>query len=144
MAAASKSRQLLFLVGVYAALPSALITALLIGWVVAVENATIVLQSADSPDGRYRAEVVREDPGASSNYEFMVRITPANLTPLAQKLRLLPFGPQYTALDAHREPDKLAVRWNGATTLTIHCEGCNDTPRGKPRWRDIQLNYELK
>jgi hypothetical protein len=109
-----------------------------------VENATLVLQSVDSPDGRYRAQVVREDPGVSSNYKYMVRVTPAKLTPLAQKLRLLSFGSVYTALEAHREPDKLAIRWNGYRELEIDCEGCSGAVQGEEQWRDIRLAYELK
>jgi hypothetical protein len=138
------SRRLAFLIAVYVVLPSALISAGLLGWMVAVENATLVLQSVDSPDGRYRAQVVREDPGVSSNYEYMVRVTPANQTPLAEKLRLLPFGPQYIPLDAHREPDKLVVQWKTDRELTIRCEGCGGAVRGGERWRDIRLEYEVK
>jgi hypothetical protein len=138
------SRRLVFLIAVYVALPSALILVAFAGWMVAAENATLVLQSADSPDGRYRAQVVREDPGVSSNYKYMVRVTPANLTPLAEKLRLLPFGPEFTALEARREPDKLAVQWTGGRELTIHCQGCSGAIQGEERWRDIQLKYELK
>ena len=69
---------------------------MLVGWMVSVENATIVLQSVDSPGGRYRAEVVREDPGVSSSYEYMVRVMPADVTPLGKSLRLLPFGTDST------------------------------------------------
>ena len=86
-----------------------------------------VLQSVDSPGGRYRAEVVREDPGVFSGYEYMVRLMPAGLTPLAKSLRVLPFGPVYVALDAHREPDKIAVQWTGRAEVTIHCNGCGET-----------------
>jgi hypothetical protein len=138
------SRRLVFLMLVYVVLPCALILVALAGWMAAVENATLVLQSADSPDGRYRAQVVREDPGVSSNYKYMVRVTPANLTPLAEKLRLLPFGPEYTALEAHREPDKLAVQWSSDRELTIRCEGCSGAVQGEEKWRDIRLEYELK
>jgi hypothetical protein len=140
----SRIRRLLFLIGVYVALPSALISAMLVGWMVAVENATLVLQSSDSFDGRYRAEVVREDPGVSSGYEYMVRVMPAGLTPLAKSLRMLPFGPVYIALDARREPEKLIVQWTGAETVTIHCEGCGETPPGGQKWRDISIKFDLR
>ena len=140
----TKLRQLIILIALYVALPSALISAMLIGWMIAVENATLVLQSADSPDGRYRAEVVREDPGVSSGYEYMVRLMPAGLTPLAKSLRVLPFGPVFTALDAHREPDKLNVEWTGQAEVTIHCLGCRDASQAKEQWRDITLKYYLE
>ena len=138
-----RPRRLLFLIAVYVALPSGLILAMLIGWMVATENATAVLQSADSPDGRYRAEVVREDPGVSSKYEFRVRLTPANLTPLAEKLKLLPFGPQYIALSVDHEPDQLAAAWSSNERVTIMCAGCGGASIGKSRWRDIQLEYQV-
>ena len=48
----TKLRQLFILIGLYVALPSALICAMLAGWMVSLENATLVLQSTDSPDGR--------------------------------------------------------------------------------------------
>jgi hypothetical protein len=137
-------RQLFLLIALYVALPSALISAMLVGWMVAVENATVVLRSVDSPDGRYRAEVVREDPGVSSGYEYMVRLMPADLTPLEKSLRVLPFGPVYVALDAHREPDKIAVQWTGRAEVTIHCSGCGETVLGKGEWRDIAVKYELE
>jgi hypothetical protein len=95
---------------------------LLVGWMVSAEKATVVLQSADSPDGRYRAEVVREDPGVSSSYEYVVRVMPAGLTTLEKSLRVLPFGPVYVALDLHREPDRLAVSWNGPDEVIIQCQ----------------------
>ncbi len=90
-------RQRFILIGLYIALTSALISAMLAGWMLSVENATLVLQSTDSPDGRYRAEIVREDPGVSSGYEYMVRLMPAGLTPLAKSLSVLLFGPVFTA-----------------------------------------------
>ncbi len=140
----SRLWQLFVPIALYAALPSALILAMLVGWMMAVENATVVLQSVDSPGGRYRVEVVREDPGVSSGYEYMVRLMPAGLTPLAKSLRVLPFGPVYVALDAHREPDKIAVQWTGRAEVTIHCNGCGETIPGKEKWRDIAVKYELK
>jgi hypothetical protein len=139
-----KARRLFFLVTVYVALPSLLILAGLVVWMAAIENATLVLQSADSPDGRYRAQVVREDPGASSNYEYMVRVAPASLTPLAEKLRLLPFGTRYTLLEVHHEPDKLDLQWTSPAELTIHCQGCAGAGLGKRRWRDLRLTYEVQ
>jgi hypothetical protein len=140
----TKLRQLFILIGLYVALPSALICAMLAGWMVSVENATLVLQSTDSPDGRYRAEIVREDPGVSSGYEYMVRLMPAGLPPLTKSLRVLPFGPVFTALDVHREPEKLTVQWTGAQQLTIHCDGCRDASQAKEQWRDITVKYDLK
>ena len=139
----TKVRQRFFLIAVYGALPCVLISALFAGWIMSVENATLVLQSTDSPDGRYRAEIVREDPGVSSGYEYMVRLMPAGLTPLAKSLRVLPFGPVFTALDAHREPEKLTVQWTGAQQLTIHCLGCRDASQAKDQWRDVTLKYDL-
>jgi len=143
MAGVAKSRTLFFHISVYVVLPGALILLLLIGWMLAVDNATVVLQSTDSPDGRYRAQVVREDPGVSSNYKYMVRVAPARLPPLAARLGLLPFGPFYTALDIHHEPDKLTVRWTGPQGLTIQCKGCLGATEGKSQWRDIELKYVL-
>jgi len=137
------SRRLFVLIALYGGIPAGLILALFIGWIVAQENATTVLQSADSPDRRYRAEFVREDPGVSSNYRYKVRVSPTNLSPLQQKLRELPFGPQYTALDANREPDKLTLRWTGPEELSIQCVGCAGDTTGKPDWRDIQLKYQI-
>jgi hypothetical protein len=140
----SKLRQTIFLTGIYVALPSALISLILVGWMIGVENATLVTESVDSPDGRYRAQVVREDPGASSGYEYMVRLMPAGLTPLPRSLRVLPFGAVYVALDAHREPDRLTVSWTGREQVTIRCEGCGDATMGKPKWREIELRYEVR
>lgn len=140
----SNRRQLLVLIALYGALPSALISAMLVGWMVAVENATIVLQSADSPDGRYRAEVVREDPGVSARYEYMVRVMPTDLTPLAKSLRVLPFGPVYVVLNVHREPDKLSVLWTDSNEVSIQCQGCEEARDGQGKWRDIALKYELR
>jgi len=142
--ARSKLRQRFVLIALYVALPSALILAMLVGWMMAVENATVVLQSADSPDGRFRAEVVREDPGVSSSYEYKVRVMPAGLTPLAKSLRVLPFGPVYVALDVHREPDKLQVRWSGPKEVTISCQGCGGTIPVNGQWRDVALKYDMK
>jgi hypothetical protein len=140
----TRLRQLAILIALYVALPTALVSALLVGWMVAVENATVVLQSADSPDGRYRAEVVRVDPGASSGYEYMVRVMPSGLTPLARSLRVLPFGPVYVALDAHREPDKLEVRWSALKEVAISCRGCEGATLADRRWRDLALRYDVK
>jgi hypothetical protein len=140
----SRLRRALLLIALYVALPTALLSALLVGWMAAVENATLVLQSADSPGGRYRAEVVRADPGVSAGYEYMVLVMPAGLTPLARSLRVLPFGPVYVALDAHREPDKLEVRWSGPKEVTILCRGCGGATPGNERWRGVALKYDLK
>ena len=140
----TKLRQLFFPIALYVALPTALISAMLVGWMVAVENATVVLHSADSPDGRYRAEVVRVDPGVSSGYEYIVRVMPSGLTPLARSLRVLPFGPVYVALDAHHEPDKLEVRWSDPNELTIFCRGCRGTTPVNGQWRDVALKYDMK
>jgi hypothetical protein len=137
-------RKRLFLIGVYGVLPCTLILLLLVGWMVSAEKATVVLQSADSPDGRYRAEVVREDPGVSSSYEYLVRVMPAGLTTLEKSLRMLPFGPVYVALNLHREPDKLTVGWNGPDEVRIQCQGCGEPMPGKEQWRGIKLRYELR
>ncbi|AXC14334.1 hypothetical protein ACPOL_5078 [Acidisarcina polymorpha] len=144
MAGGNKARKLTFVISVYLALPITLVLTGLAFWMVGVENATLILQSAESPDGRYRAEVVREDPGASSSYNFMVRLTPANLTSLGEKLRLLPFGPQYIALNVHHEPDQLTVRWSSTEQLIILCNGCNGAIPGRTKWRNIQLDYEFR
>lgn len=143
MAGALKSRSLLYNIAVYVILPGAPLLMLFMGWRIALENATTVLQSVNSPDGRYRAEVVREDPGVSSGYEYMVRLAPAGLAPLAMSLRILPFGPVYLALDAHHEPDKLTIQWTSPQNLAIQCKGCGGAARGKSKWRDIELKYEL-
>ncbi len=143
MAGAPKSRSVLNYLTVYVLLPGAPLLMLFIGWRLALENATVVLQSADSPDGRYRAQVVREDPGVSSSYEYMARVMPAALNPLARSLGGLPFGPLYIALDAHREPDKLTIQWTSPQALTIQCKGCESATRGEPKWRDIELKYVL-
>jgi hypothetical protein len=137
-------RKRFVLIGVYAVLPAALIVLMLLGWMISAENATVVLQSANSPDGRYRAEVVRADPGVSSSYEYMVRVMPAGVTTLAKSLHGMPFAPIYVALDVHREPDKLAVIWTGPNEVTVHCAGCGGTAPGKERWREIALRYELR
>ena len=137
-------RKRLFPIGVYAVIPTALIVLMLLGWMVSAENATVVLQAVNSPDGRYRAEVVREDPGVSSSYEYMVRVMPAGLTTLAKSLHGLPFARIYVALDVRREPDKLAVIWSDPNEVTINCEGCGATGPGKERWREIALRYELR
>jgi len=110
MGADPKSRGIFFQIRVYVALPVALVLFFLGGWRMAVENVTTILQSADSPDGRYRAQVVRQDPGASSKYQYLAGVTPANLTRFAERLRLLPFGPQYIALEVHHEPEKLIAQ----------------------------------
>ncbi len=142
--AAMTHRKRFVLIGVYAVLPAALIVLMLLGWKFSAENATVVLQAADSPDGRYRAEVVRADPGVSSSYEYMVRVMPAGVTTLAKSLRGLPFAPIYVALDLHREPDKLMVGWSGANEVTIRCDGCGGTAQGKARWQEIALRYQLR
>jgi len=142
--APTKLRQILVQVALYAALPIALVAAMLIGWMASVENATAVLQSADSPDGRYRAEVVREDPGVSAEYEYMVRLMPSGLSPLARSLRVVPFAPVYVALDAHREPDHLTVQWTSSDHLAIRCGGCGGSVAGKAQWRDIRLSYDVR
>ena len=111
---------------------------------VSQENATVVLQEATSPDSQYRAEVVREDPGVSSGYEYMVRVMPAGLTTLAKSLHVLPFAPIYVALNARGEPDKLTVRWSGPKEVTILCQGCGEISQGSERWREIALRYELR
>ena len=133
----TRLRQLFVLIALYVALPSALISAMLVGWMVAVENATIVLQSGDSPSGRYRAEVVREDPGTSSSYEYMVRVMSSDVKTLGKSLHILPFAPIYVALDLHREPDGLAVAWSGPDEVTIDCQGCGAARPGKAKWREI-------
>lgn len=142
--AGAKHRPTAFTIAVYVLLPGILIAAGLGGWMIAVENATAQLESTDSPDGRYRAEIVREDPGVSSGYEYMVRLMPAGLTPLAKSLRVLPFVPVYVALDVHREPDKLMAEWTGPREVTIHCEGCSEATPGKEKWRDVAVKYELR
>jgi hypothetical protein len=140
---APSSRRRVWSIALYGFLPGFLILLLLVGWAMGIENATAVLQSSDSPDGRYRAQVVREDPGVSSGYEYMVRVMPAGLPMVVRSLRILPFTPVYVALDAHHEPDELRVRWTGPQEVTIHCQGCGGTGPGDARWRDIQLRYEL-
>jgi hypothetical protein len=134
----------LFPVSVYGVLPSVLIVLMLLGWMVSAEKATVVLQAAYSPDGRYRAEVVREDPGVSSSYEYMVRVMPSDVQTLGKSLHVLPFAPVFVALVLHREPDKLAIRWSGTNEVTIDCQGCGATTAGKATWRGIALKYELK
>ncbi len=142
--AAITHRKRLFLIGVYGVLPAALVVLMLLGWMVSAEKATVVLQAANSPGGRYRAEVVREDPGVSSSYEYMVRVMPSDLRTLGKSLHVLPFAPVYVALDLHREPDKLVVRWSGPNEVTIHCQGCGAITPGKEKWREIALKYELR
>jgi hypothetical protein len=143
MAGAHKTRRLLNIIALYILAPGASLLVFFIGWRVALENATIIVQSAVSPDGRYRAEVAREDPGASSSYEYMIRLAPASFSKYAMALHILPFGPVYVALNAHHEPDSLTVQWTGPQEVTIHCRGCNGVDRGRDRWRDLQLRYEL-
>jgi hypothetical protein len=143
MAGARKARSVLNIIALYIIAPGASLLMFFIGWRVALENATIVLQSAVSPDGRYRAEVAREDPGASSSYEYMVRLAPATFSRYAMTLRIVPFGPVFVALDANHEPDKLTVQWTGPQDVTIHCQGCSGVDHGKDRWRDLRLKYEL-
>jgi hypothetical protein len=142
--AAVPLRRRIFLTSIYGFVPGALLLLGLVGWMISAENATAVLQAENSPDGRYRAEVVRADPGVSSSYEYMVRVMPAGLTMLPRSLHGLPLAPIYVALDLHREPDKLAVIWSGPREVTIHCEGCGGTVPGKARWREIALRYELR
>jgi hypothetical protein len=142
--AAVPLRRRIFLTSIYGVIPGALLLLALAGWMVSAENATAVLQSENSADGRFRAEVVRADPGVSSSYEYMVRVMPADVTTLARSLRGLPFAPIYVALDLHREPDKLVVSWSGPSEVTIHCEGCGAAAPGKKRWREIALRYELR
>jgi hypothetical protein len=137
-------RKRLVLISVYAFLPVALIVLMLLGWKISAERVTVVLQAANSDDGRYRAEVVRADPGVSSNYEYMVRVMPAGVTTFAESFQGLPFASIYVALDLHREPDKLMVGWSGPSEVTIRCDGCEGTAQGKERWRDIALRYELR
>src|SRR5277367_1129985 len=137
-------RKRLFPIGVYAVIPTALIVLMLLGWLVSAENATVVLQAENSPDDRYRAEVVRADPGVSSSYEYMVRVMPTGVSTLERSLHGFPFAPIYVALDLHREPDKLAVVWSDASEVTIHCEGCGAAAPGKARWREITFRYVLR
>ncbi len=137
-------RSRLFLISVYVVLPCTLILLMLVGWMVSAEKATVVLQGADSPDGHYRAEVIREDPGASSSYEYMVRVMPSGLTTLGKSLHVLPFAPVYIALNVHHEPDRLVVIWSSPNEVTIDCEGCGVTRPGKEKWRAIKLRYELR
>jgi len=137
-------RRRIFLASIYGVIPAALLLAAVAGWLVSAENATVVLQAENSPDGRYRAEIVRADPGVSSNYEYMVRVMPTGVTMLARSLHGLPLAPIYVALDLYREPDKLAVVWSGASEVTIHCEGCGAASPGKARWREITFRYELR
>ena len=129
---------------IYGVLPSVLLLIMLAGWMGSQEKATVVLQEATSPDGGYRAEVVREDPGVSSGYEYMVRVMPAGLTTLAKSLHVLPFAPIYVALNVPREPDKLAVSWSGPREVTILCQGCGEITQGSERWREIALRYEVR
>jgi hypothetical protein len=143
MAAAPLRRQV-FLISIYGVVPAALLLVGLVGWLLSAENATVALQTENSPDGRYLAEVVRADPGVSSSYEYMVRVMPTGATMLARSLHGLPFAPIYVALDLHREPDKLAVAWSGASEVTIHCQGCGEAAPGKAKWRDIALRYEVR
>jgi hypothetical protein len=143
MAGVRRARSILYVITLYIIMPGASLLLFFIGWRVALENATIIVQSAVSPDGRYRAEVAREDPGASSSYEYMVRLAPASLSRYAMTLRIVPFGPVFVALDAHREPDKLTVQWTGPNEVTILCQGCNGVDRGRDSWRDLRLRYEL-
>jgi hypothetical protein len=142
--AATPHRRRLFLIGIYAVLPTALIVLMLLGWMISAEKATVVLQAVNSPGGRYRAEVVREDPGVSSTYEYMVRVMPSGLTTLRKSLHVLPFAPVYIALSVHHEPDKLVVVWSGPNQVTIDCEGCGTIKPGKEEWREIALRYELR
>ena len=137
-------RRRIFLASIYGVVPGVLLLVALAGWMVSAENATAVLQAENSPDGRYRAEVVRADPGVSSSYEYMVRVMPAGVTMLARSLHGWPFAPIYVALDLHREPDKLSVVWSGPSEVTIHCDGCGAAAPGKARWREIALRYELR
>jgi hypothetical protein len=137
-------RRRIFLASIYGVIPASLLLVALVGWLVSAENATVVLQAENSPDGRYRAEVVRADPGVSSSYEYMVRVMPTDVTMLARSLHGLPFSPIYVALDLHREPDKLSVVWSDPSEVTIHCEGCGGTAPGKESWREIALRYELR
>lgn len=143
MPGARKARSALKIVALYIIAPGASLLMFFIGWRVALENATIIVQSAVSPDGRYRVEVAREDPGAASSYEYMVRLAPASFSRYAMTLRIVPFGPVYVALDAHHEPDKLTVQWTGPQEVTIDCQGCSGVDRGKDSWRDLRLKYEL-
>jgi hypothetical protein len=140
----AQKRGLLFLLALYVFFPLLLSALLILGWMLSLESATVVLQSSTSPDGVYRGEVVRRDPGVSDNYEYMVRISPAKLTPLARKLLALPFSPRYVALELYREPDKLSVQWTGNRELTVRCEGCAGATKGEPEWRNVRLKYELK
>jgi hypothetical protein len=128
----------------YGVLPSVLLLIMLAGWMVSEERATVILEEATSPDGGDRTEVVREDPGVSSGYEYMVRVMPAGLTTLVKSLHVLPFAPIYVALNAYREPDKLTVRWSGSKEVTILCEGCGEITQGSEKWREIALKYELR
>jgi hypothetical protein len=137
-------RRRLFLIGIYAFLPTALVVLMLLGWMISTEKATVVLQAVDSPGGLYRAEVVREDPGVSSTYEYMVRVMPSGLTTLRKSLHVLPFAPVYIALSVCHEPDRMVVVWSGPKELTIHCEGCGTIKPGKEEWREIALRYELR
>ena len=137
-------RRRMFRASLYGLAPTVLIVLMLAGWRVAEENATVVLQAAGSPDGRYRAEVVRVDPGVSSSYEYMVRVMPAGVTTLAKSLHGLPFAQVYIALEVLHEPDKLMVSWGGPNEVTIHCEGCGGATPSKERWREITLRYELR
>lgn len=143
MAGERKFRSLPNIIALYILAPGASLLVFFIGWRVALENATIIVQSAVSPDGRYRAEVAREDPGASSSYEYMVRLAPASFSKYAMALHILPFGPVFVALDAHHEPDKLSVQWTGPHELTINCQDCGGVDRGGERWRDLHLKYDL-
>jgi hypothetical protein len=131
-------------IALYLVLPAVLIALGVIGWMMAIENSTLVLRSVNSPDGLFRAEVVREDPGASSNYQYMVRVMPAGISFFATSLRRLPLDPVYVALDAHHEPDKLVVQWTGPREVTIHCDGCRDAETGRDHFRGVTFKYELK
>lgn len=137
-------RKRTFLAFVYGVLPLTLAVLMLLGWLLSLEKATTVLQTADSPDGRYRAEVVREDPGVSSSYKYMVRVMPAGLSPFAISLSGLPFDPVYVALDLHHQPDKLSVQWTSLGELTLQCDGCSGATHGKTNWRDLALRYQIR
>jgi hypothetical protein len=115
-----------------------------LGWLLSLEKATTVLQTADSPDGRYRAEVVRQDPGVTSSYKYMVRVAPSNVTTLQKSLSMLPFAPICVALTLHRDPDKILVSWSGPQEVTIRCEECRGVPSGGEKWRDVTLKYEVR
>jgi hypothetical protein len=142
--AANFRRRRAGLIALYVGLPALLISTGSVAWMMAVEKSTLVLQSADSPDGHYRAEVVREDPGVSSGFEYMVRVMPTGLSAFATSLRKLPFDPVYIALDAHHEPDWLNVQWTSLHEVTIRCTGCSDAQIGREHFREVSMKYELR